>query len=66
MERYVTAVDDMADDSTVDRLRVASGAVLEARTLPNCIEIGALGAGQHYHGIFRPRDATDFLWDCHN
>ena len=38
MERHVTAVDDVTDDSAIDRLRVASGAVLEARTLPNSIE----------------------------
>lgn len=66
MERYVTAVDDVADDSPVDRLWVAYGAVLESCTFPNGIEIGALGARQHHHSIFRPRDAADFLWDRHN
>ena len=66
MEQYVTAVDDVADDSAVDRLRVAFGAVLESCTLSNCIEIRALGAGLHYHSIFRPCDTADFLWDCHN
>ena len=66
MERHVTTVDDVTDDSAIDRLRVASGTVLEARTLPNSIALGALGAGQHYHSIFRPRDAADFLWDGHN
>ena len=66
MERYVTAVDNMTDDSAVDRLRVTFGAVLESCTLPNCIEICTLGAGLHYHSIFRPRDTADFLWDRHN
>ena len=48
MERYVTAVDNMTDDSAVDRLRVTFGAVLESCTLPNCIEICPLGELSEY------------------
>ena len=66
MERYVTAVDNVADDSAVNRLRVTFGTVLKSCTLPNCIEIRALGAGLHYHSIFRPCDTADSLRDCHN